>query len=225
MERPPPRSLKLSLGMENASSTRRQGIHLALLSGLSLLCLLGVQRTAQVLASQLPPESPGVVSYVNFDVLVAIYTGPSSRAPQFTAQQVQDVRNYMASTRSFYWRNSRGAVNLTLSFLEIPETKVKADYDLVGLRPQVVAQDLLERGVANDQYDIVLGIAPGNGQFGRGRVLGLGSTLYSSATAVYGEFPLLHVLNHSLEMAANVSGLNYLESTRIFLASTVATTM
>jgi len=167
--------------------------------------LLSVPSTAR--AAELPADTPGTVSYVNFDVLVGIYTGPTARG-QWTAAQVQGAYADMDATRWFYWRNSRGVVNLTLTFLEIDESKSETDYDGLGLKASVVADDLRERGIANDQYDVIVGVAPGNGYFGRGQALGLGSTLYSTGV---GSFVLIHELHHALEHASNVSGFDYLD--------------
>ena len=152
----------------------------------------------------------GEISYVNFDILVAIYRGQTPHG-QYTPEQVQDIYVNMEKVREFYWRNSGGAVNLKLAFMEINETKVPEDYDGLGLKIQVVVDDLRERGVTNDQYDAVMcfDISAG-GNFGGATLWELGSTKYSWTGAIDVWTPL-HELHHSLEAMVNQSGFDYLD--------------
>src|SRR3989338_3033754 len=113
---------------------------LPLIIGTHLVILLGVPPIS-TMAFQLPPQTPGTVSYVNFDILAAIYTGPTASG-QFIPSQVQSIYTDLAEVRAFYWRNSRGAVNLTVTFLEIMEPKSSEDFDGTGIKLDVVSADL-----------------------------------------------------------------------------------
>src|SRR3989338_4299488 len=119
-------------------------------------------------------------TYTNFNILVAIW--PQTLRGTLSPGDIDRVHQDMEQARAFYWRNSRGAVNLNLAFIVIDELKREDAYGVFGLSPAVMSHDLMARGIRPHQYDAVVSVAPGNAWVGGGALAKLGSTKYSFAS-------------------------------------------
>ena len=83
----------------------------------------------------------------NLDLLIPIYTGGMA------ANEPNDIRQELEFARQFYFRNSKGQINLKFHFMEIPgypppNNDGVADFGTIGT-------DLLNRGILDNQYDAI----------------------------------------------------------------------
>ena len=81
----------------------------------------------------------------NLDLLVVIYTSAIS------PEEVVRIRNGMEVAREFYFRNSKGQLNLNLTFLAIEGDAPSTE----GVTYDHIEADLRARGIHDNQYDAI----------------------------------------------------------------------
>lgn len=114
------------------------------------------------------------LEYATIDVLVAFYT--NTAGGQISPEEIERLKNGIALSREFYWRNSGCTLNLNISFLEMSEFKSKKFFPEDGLLwPKFVEQDFRDAGISDNQYGIILLIynpPEGGGNYGGMKILG-----------------------------------------------------
>jgi len=100
-------------------------------------------------ASAIAANAAGSVVVKDLKLLIPIYRGGPSDAGRLSDDDVAAVRAGIDLGRLFYFRNTRGKLNLSLEYLVIPATAPNNDdasYD-------AILADLQARGVGDDEYD------------------------------------------------------------------------
>ncbi len=154
-------------------------------------------------------NSNNYLTVASLDLLIPIYTGGMG------PNEPNDIRDELEFARQFYFRNTKGQLNLKFHFMEIagyppPNNDGVADFGTIGT-------DLHDRGILDNQYDAIHVSAYQTYGFWGG-AMWLGQTAGSMAhqPAWYynpnnhyttgDAWVFVHEFGHSLDMMANQSG-------------------
>lgn len=100
---------------------------------------------SQEMATTTDPNISRYLKIANLDMLIPIYTG------EMSSDEVRRIQNGMKIAREFYFRNSKGRLNLNFTYLLIEAIAPSTQ----GPTYANVEADLRSRGLRNNQYDAV----------------------------------------------------------------------
>ena len=153
----------------------------------------------------------GLTRIPTLKVLVPIYIGTTD---PYTTTEIARMKAGIELGRQFYFRNSRGRLNLTLDYFEINAAAPSTD----GPTMSNVEPDLRARGIADNQYQGVFAVARDLGGCWGGFLL-LGETVGAFATACGVPYPsndpnvntdmtwnFTHEFQHAFDLLADLVG-------------------
>jgi hypothetical protein len=127
-------------------------------------------------------SASGLLRVPTLSVLAPMYLGTS---PRYSSAEVASMKSGLELARQFYYRATRGRLNLALDYLEIDA----ATPDTSGPTMDNIARDLKARGVADNQYDAVYGIGHElAGCYGGFQILGKTAGAFGTVCGV--DYPL-----------------------------------
>lgn len=124
-----------------------------------LICAMGLLISGAVLPS-LADTFPAFLHIKDLRVLIVVYRGDTNDTHYMDDHEYQTIVNAIECGRLFYFRNTRGALNLTLTFLPI-NTMAPDNH---GPTYEHIEADLRRRGYVDNQFDGVF--TTGRGLFG-----------------------------------------------------------
>lgn len=146
-------------------------------------------------------------------LLLPIYNAPSN---PYTATEIAQIKTGVELSRQWYYRNSSARLNLTLDFIEI-NTEPPSTGPGDGPTMEFIEADLRARGIVDNQYEGIYGIARDlNGCWGGFHFLGAVGSYGTSCGVPYPSndpnlnttmtWVFTHEFNHALDTLASLVG-------------------